>query len=223
MYGIQVRKNIKKDAWNWWDACNRISYGVNWKERVDKKIYSRISGKTEKEAYAFLLPYLEKLYKRIHLDKEIKLTQQIFDEKKEKIFSIMEKVTGKKIYRKNFYCYFTTFPRGPYNLKKGSVGLPVIWGRKTFINVFVHELLHFQTIYYFKTEIVEKVSDKDFENFKEALTVILNVEFKELLTQHDRGYKIHRKLREKLLHYWSKERNFSKLIDYGVKIYHKNF
>ena len=34
----------------------------------------------------------------------------------------------------------------------------------------------------------------------------------------DKGYEIHRELRNELLSYWTKLRDFDKLVDYGIKI-----
>jgi len=45
---IIVKQNIKKDAWNWWNACNKISYGENWKQRIDKKLQNNLVGKEKK-------------------------------------------------------------------------------------------------------------------------------------------------------------------------------
>ncbi|MEK7202725.1 MAG: transglutaminase domain-containing protein, partial [Patescibacteria group bacterium] len=85
------------------------------------------------------------------------------------------------------------------------------------IRAFVHELLHFQTYAYWQKEVLKKLSKEEFENLKEALTVVLNEEFMDL----DKGYLMHRDLRKELLKYWKKNKDFNKLIKYGIKIYPK--
>ena len=45
---IQVKLDIRKDAWNWWDACNKVSYGIDWKEKIDNTLSEKIHGKTER-------------------------------------------------------------------------------------------------------------------------------------------------------------------------------
>lgn len=218
MFKISVEIDIKKDASNWWHACNKIAYGVDWKSRINKRLQNKIVGKTKKQAFKFLIPYLKKLYKRINIEKEKEFAQHSFDQNKEKLFKRMQEVTGRKIYRHNLTCFLTTFPRAPYDEKAGYVWLPVDW-RARHINVFLHELLHFQTLFYYEKQMLERLGREEKEHLKEALTVILNVEFKNLLAEKDTGYRIHQYLRAELLKFWRKNRNFEKLISYGVKIY----
>jgi len=41
----------------------------------------------------------------------------------------------------------------------------------------------------------------------------------DLIIWPDKGYAIHENLREKLLKFWKANKNFDKLINYGIKIY----
>lgn len=43
----------------------------------------------------------------------------------------------------------------------------------------------------------------------------------DLILWPDKGYKIHKDLREELLKFWRANKNFDRLIDYGLKIYSK--
>ena len=218
---IIVKQNIRKDAWNWWNACNKISYGVNWAERIDEKKQKKLVGKTKKHSFNFLISYLKKLYIKEKIYRKKKEIKNIFDQYGEQIFLRMQKVTGKKIYRKNFTCFLTTFPRAPYDYQRGYVLLPIIWPKETYTRTFIHELLHFQTYAYWQKQCLKTLTEKEFENLKEALTIILNEEFMDLIIWPDKGYEIHKDLREKLLKFWRVNRNFKKLINYGVKIYPK--
>ena len=130
----------------------------------------------------------------------------------------MEGTTGKRICRKDFTILLTTFPRCPYNPQQG-----IIWSyteRNIAFSIvsFVHELNHFQVIYYFKKQMRKKLTEAQFEDLKEALTVINNDAFKGIFLVHEQGYPIHKALRAKLLYYWRKNRDFGKLIAYGMKI-----
>ena len=218
---IIVKQNIRKDAWNWWNACNKISYGTDWKHRIDMRLQNELVGKTQEQSHSFLIPYLKNLYKKDNASQKKKELQNIFNQQQEKIFSRMEKVTGKKIYRNNFTCFLTTFPRAPYDYQHGYVWIPIIWPRETYIRTFVHELLHFQTYAYWQKLCLKKLTKGEFENLKEALTIILNEEFMDLIIWSDKGYEIHKNLREKLLKFWRANKNFDKLISYGIKIYPK--
>ncbi len=100
MVHIKIKRDIRKDAWNWWEACNKISYGTDWKKRVPQKIWKKIYGKTFSEACVFLLPYLRQHYKK-H-DKELRMihkeTSSLFTQYGQTAFALMEDVTGHPLY-----------------------------------------------------------------------------------------------------------------------------
>lgn len=58
---IIIKQSIEKDAWNWWHACNKISYGEDWSQRINKKLQNQLVDKTKKQAFNFLIPYLKTL------------------------------------------------------------------------------------------------------------------------------------------------------------------
>lgn len=213
---INIVINIKKDVWNWWDACNKVSYGVDWKERIHKSLRDKIVGKSQKEAFNFLVPHLKDLYKKIKINKKLVEAKNIFQKKERTIFSRMEKVTDRKIYRTDFNIYLTTFPRAPYDFKKGYIWLPIIWSKETYIRTFVHELLHFQTYAYWQRMGLRKLKKEEFEDVKEALTVILNEEFIDIMEWKDGGYEKHKSLRREILKQWRRDKNFDRLVKFGV-------
>jgi len=210
-----------KDAWNWWEACNHISYGTDWKKRVPQKIWEEIHGKTFREACDFLLPYLRRYYKE-H-DKELRLiskeVQSLFTQYGQEACILMEDVTKHPLYRKSFTCFLTTFPRCPYSFQKGYVWLCASWPAKCYLGTFLHELLHFQFFaYYQNRKTVKKLSLEQKEILKESLTVILNNEFLPYLCQKDKGYIPHQALRKQLSKFWSQNKNLDALIDFGVRL-----
>ena len=216
---ISVKKDIKKDAWNWWHACNKVSYNVDWKQRIDKKISGRVTGQSKKEAFEFLVPYLEDLYQKIDIYKILKEVEDTFQKKEGVVFKRMEQVCGKRIYRGEFTCFLTTFPRAPYDYEKGYIWIPIVWPRETYVRTFIHELLHFQTYAYWEKRCLEQLTKVEFENLKEALTVVLNEEFMDIMTWGDKGYAKHEKLRKELLKHWKKTRDFGELVRYAVDMY----
>ena len=218
MSKIVVKININRDAWNWWDACNKVSFGVDWSERIPSAIRNKIKGKTREEAFAFLIPYLKKLYIKEKIKTKQNDTKKIFLKSEPSIFNRMRKMTGRKIYKNVFTCYVATFPRAPYDFKKGFAWIPVIWPPETYVRTFVHELLHFQTYAYWKKSCLKHITEKQFEYLKEALTLILNEAFIDLIVWQDKGYKQHQRLRKKLFVFWNRTKNFENLIEYGIKL-----
>ena len=215
---IAVKVDIFKDAWNWWHACNKISFGVDWSERIPSAIRSKIKGKRRGEAFAFLVPYLKKLYIKENIKNKHNNLKKVFLKSGPAVFNRMRKLTGRKIYKNFFTCYVTTFPRAPYDFDKGFVWIPVIWPQETYVRTFVHELLHFQTYAYWEKFCLKHITKEQFEELKEALTVILNESFIDLIAWPDKGYERHQRLRKKLFAFWKTNKNFDELVKFGIKL-----
>ncbi len=219
-YSYKIHKNIYKDAWNWWDACNSISHGVDWSKSADLEVSKNIKGKSEKEAFRFLIPYLKRKYnkEKINLERSRKFINVQFAQKFEKACQKMAEVMGKPIYRYDFHFFLTTFKCAPYNKEKGYVWLCVYWTNP--VATFLHELCHFQFIHYWRENPkspVSKLTDQQFEFLKESLTIILDKQFFPFIKKLDKGYRIHQEFRKKLLKFWQKEKDFNKLVNFGLK------
>lgn len=219
-YSYQIKLDINKDAWNWWDGCNFSYASFDWTKSIDRKILQNIQHKEEKIAYNFLIPYLKKYY----IDRKTdiaKTTQHInnqFGNNLDKGCDLLAKTMGKPLYCKNFIIYLTTFDRAPYDKDEGSIMFPITWTDP--MAVFLHELCHFQFIHYWRENpksMVSKISDDQFEYLKESLTMILDEDFLPIIKKPDKGYPVHQKLRQKLKKYYKKEKNFQKLVDYALK------
>lgn len=215
----RIVRDLEKDAWNWYDACNKTGHGVDWKQRIDDSIAANIVGKTRGKAFDFLLPYLDEKWKS---DGSCGLGEQFIRERFEANFELacrkLETITGKSLYRNDFTIYLTTFPRGPYDYENGAFWLCVYWINP--IANFMHEMLHFQFIHYWReneSSKISQLSNEDFEVLKESLTVVLDNELIPLIEKADRGYEIHQELRNKLHDFWISNKDFAALIDYGVE------
>ncbi len=107
--------------------------------------------------------------------------------------------------------YLTVNSRCPYNIENNYfyVSLQSLSIRKTAM----HELWHFYTWYGLGADQEEKLGKQKYNDLKEALTVLLNVECKDLLPEGviDGGYPQHKEIREKILENWVKDRNIATL------------
>lgn len=217
MSNLFVKFHIIKDAWNWWDACNKVSHGVDWKMFVDPVLRKKIVGKKQKEAYSFLIPYLKEMHRRNSLKEKARKLEEDFDQVKDELFQRMARLTKQKIYRNDFTCFLTTFPRFPYNYKKGYVWLSYKRDLDFQISIFIHELLHFQFFEYYGEKVWDILGPEKYQYLKEAMTVILNEEFNDLTLIKDEGYKIHQPLRKKLLKIWLETKNFDIFLDQAIE------
>ncbi len=116
----------------------------------------------------------------------------------------------------NVIAYLTINNRSPYSIQEDwfFVGASGFSPRKTVM----HELWHFYTWYKYGVIWEQKIGKQKYNDIKEALTVLLNEECKDLLPEGviDSGYPQHQELREKIVDIWKKEKNMDKLWDFVV-------
>ena len=112
-----------------------------------------------------------------------------------------EKIFGLNI-PDNIAAYLTIAGRFPYSIKDKYFYVSV---KKNNANpTIMHELWHFYTWHKFGN-YAEKIGSKIFNDTKEALTILLNIEYKDLLGGSiDTGYSQHEALRNLISNTWSK-------------------
>lgn len=76
-----------------------------------------------------------------------------------------------------------------------------------------HELLYIHFHDYYLESIKKRIGSDKTHDLREALTVLLNLEFRDLLIGFDEGYEQHRELREFIILEWQNERDFDKLLE----------
>lgn len=106
--------------------------------------------------------------------------------------------------------YLSINSRSPYSLQENYffVAVPTSSVNKTAM----HELWHFYTWQKFGQEWEDKLGKQKYNDIKEALTVLLNVECKDLMPEvEDKGYPQHQELRAKILEIWSLKKNIDGL------------
>ncbi|MBP9711498.1 MAG: hypothetical protein KBD55_00480 [Candidatus Pacebacteria bacterium] len=112
--------------------------------------------------------------------------------------------------------YLTINSRCPYSIqdKFFYVSLQSSQATKTIM----HELWHFYTWYGLGIYQEEKLGKQKYNDIKEALTVLLNVECKDLFPEGviDIGYPQHQETRQLILNYWEKNKDIKRLWEYLV-------
>ncbi len=220
MSPIVIKVDFQKDVWNWLSAVlKKQSYGINWLKFIPLTLRKKISNKNEKEMANLINSFLKKKYRTEgkKLTKYANNLQKSLNNVADNIFTTMEIITEKPIYRKHFTGFVTTFPRGPYNAKKGYIWFIYNKSNDWQIMAFIHELLHMQFKYYYKEVLLKKINDEQFSFLKESMTVIINKEFTQITSEKDKGYKLHQKFRKYLLDLWKYKKNFSQFVNEAVK------
>lgn len=219
-----------KDAWSWvYIAKDRDeSWGTNWEienQHIPAVLLKKILETNETEAIKLVENHFSESkyqnFKEQIIQAEINSLEEIWRLKEEEFFKLLEQITEKPIYQDEFPAYFTTGFMCPYRDDEIPNWFMVsIWkGIPFWITTICHEILHLQFIHYWQTEITEKIGEAKFEILKESLTFLLDEdEFDQIILSADGGYPNHQQIRNQLSEFWSKEKDFQKLVDFGVKI-----
>lgn len=109
--------------------------------------------------------------------------------------------------------YLTINSRCPYSILENYFFVSAGFSTSSAVSTIMHELWHFYTWYGLGPEQEELLGKKKYNDLKEALTVLLNIECADLLPEGERdtGYPQHQLLREKILGIWNKEKDVRKL------------
>ena len=190
-----------------------LKYGPSSKNsNVNTKLYTQLlndygENPTLSETLKFIQSYIRE--NNIDIDEyvlkytnEWQMISQQYKERAEKIFniSIPPELT----------VFLSVNSRCPYNISENYffVNVPSVSTNKTIM----HELWHFYTWYKFGITEESKLGKQKYNDLKEALTVLLNVECLDLLDSgEDTGYPQHKELRQKILSIWDEERDIEKL------------
>lgn len=116
--------------------------------------------------------------------------------------------------------YLTTNNRCTYN-RKDKYFFVYVKSKNTNLTI-MHELFHFYTweaLSSNKTKL--KISPHQYNEMKESLTELLNIEFHDMLDgSRDKGYPQHQKMRMFIKKNWQKIQNLPKLIETLLKTFY---
>lgn len=109
-------------------------------------------------------------------------------------------------------CYLTHNERCTYNIEQNYFFVKINSGFSN--NTIMHELFHFYTWHAFGSRLVEEgLSKLAYNDIKESLTELLNLEFSDLLNgRPDNGYPQHEKMRTEVRKLWKKNKNVEKIV-----------
>lgn len=212
----------EKDLWNIWDTCNNPSSWYDHKKNVSKTILEICEGKSFKECKNELIDYRKKMYDSEMPQLFAKNIQKAWNKINDEYFKRLEKITKRKFKFKKVTAYITTVSRCPYNFNEPSFMISIFKDMLGCLTTCGHELLHIQFHHTYWDEVEKQIGKEKTADLKEALTSLLNSEFKELWFVEDRGYEAHIQLREYISTQWKKDKDFDKLIAKCIQWINKN-
>ena len=195
----------EKDIWN------LLNYGKGSHNRaVPTVVYEKLvnfSGgePTESSARDFIPQYLKE--NDVVLAEYIAAYQKDWNSVANEYLEPAEKIWGFAL-PQDVTAYLSINNRCPYDIFGGTFYMTVPALHRLRQTV-MHELWHFYTWYKFGFEWEEKLGKAKYNDLKEALTVILNIEFRNLMPEGatDKGYPQHAELREKITEIWNETRD----------------
>lgn len=139
-----------------------------------------------------------------------KIAEPIFIERVEKLFGISYPAPIITV-------YLTHNERCTYNIEQNYFFVRI--GSEFSNNTIMHELLHFYTWHAFGKKLLDDgLSKSAYNDIKESLTELLNLEFSDLMNgKRDEGYPQHQEMRAEIRKLWLAHKDISELIDKLLK------
>lgn len=142
-----------------------------------------------------------------------------------KIFLIFSRILDMKCHESEVRFYVNSSTVSLHNGSKKFVSISCRHGFDVYPTVIIHEIFHilfYQYINFNKNAIKEKISEYECNEIKEILTVLINLEFQNLIYKHDKGYPVHATMRNEVEKFWKKKKSFGALLGFVLKEFRRN-
>ena len=147
------------------------------------------------------------------------------------IIKRFNKLTGLSYKISDFGFYINDTPVSLHNSKDLYISISLNHSFARYPTIIIHEISHIYFQKYINSQkfmklnniskISDLISEKERNELKEIITVIINTEFSDVIDRLDEGYPNHKNIREKVLKLWRKDKNFDKWMTKVIKIYKK--
>ncbi|MFH1171047.1 MAG: hypothetical protein V1778_00725 [bacterium] len=223
--------NLKEDAENWVRVgkTKKPKYGrshADFVSEIPKEKLHVIQKLSRARAVSYMFRDLERRKKNFLTDFQAMKTllDEYFAKRGTALLIEVARLTGKPLYAKRFFATFTLLGTCPYNPERRWFMIPAKKNMPIQLKTVCHEILHMQFIHYYHRYCRESgLSEKQFQDLKEALTVLLNLpKFRKYHIALDVGYSDHTLLRKKLLLLWRQHKDFHRFLDAAI-LEAKNF
>ncbi|MEK6875443.1 MAG: hypothetical protein AABX30_02060 [Nanoarchaeota archaeon] len=219
---VNFKFNKEEDLRNIWETCNNTSSWYDYKKTIHSSFLEICQGKNFEECRDLLEKRRIKMYDSGIIEIFTESIQKAWNIINNEFFARLEKLMKNKIYTKEFTAYITTVLRCPYNLEESWFMVSFFRDISNALKTAGHELMHLQFHNTYWPKIEMKIGEEKTADLKEALTILLNLEFKDLWFVEDQGYEKHTELRNFIKEQWEKEKDFDILMERCVEFLQKN-
>jgi len=224
---VQFKFDKERDLKNIWETANsKNDYGYVFKKGVTQNILDICEGEEYERCRNELLKTMSSLYSNLLVDEIVNAMNKSWAIVEKEYFKRLEKITKKKFPFKGVNAYLTTASRCPYNSdsKDPSFYFNFFGSIISEPHTAGHELMH---IHLHNSEwwlnVEKELGNKKTHDLKEAMTELLNLEFRDLWIIDDLGYPNHQELRKFINKEWKKKKDFNLLTDKCIKWIKKNW
>ncbi len=210
---VEFKFDKDRDIWNYWDSANKKSQFLDFSKFIPADLLRLIKGKSQKESYKIIEEILFNIHNSYLIKVYLNSVSEAWKSIEKEYFKRLSKLTKQSICSKKFIAYITTTARCPYNKDEKWFMINFFSSIPHTLRTIAHEIMHFQFYKYYFDDVEKEIEKEKTEDLKEALTVLLNLEFKDLWFIEDKGYKKHEKLRKFIEKEWKKEPDFEVLLD----------
>jgi hypothetical protein len=205
--------NKEKDLFNIWETASAKSYGYDFSSRMPKELVSFCRENSYKKSKSFIKKFFSVIYSSGFIEIHTKSLNNSWKKIEKEYFKRLKNITGKPFMIKKINAYITIAPRCPYDVSDKSFFVNFFANIPMNLQTAGHEIMHLHFHENYFKDIEKQIGNEKTHDLKEALTVLLNIEFKDLWYIPDNGYDSHKKLREFIVQEWKKGKNFDKLLN----------
>src|SRR3989338_1751967 len=214
MIKVLFKFDKEKDLWNHWHKSNWKSSWTNYK--IHPEIKKICEGKKFEECKKDLSNHLSRLQNSKIILVNIESLEKYWRIIEKEFFKRMDNLMKKKL-EKEIFAYLTTAGICPYDPDEPSFMFSLFYSLPKSLQTCGHEIMHLYFHKFYWNKIETEIGKEKTGDLKEALTILLNLEFKDLWFVEDLGYESHKELRNFIMEKWKEEKDFEKLLDKCVE------
>lgn len=205
---VHFQYNKEKDVWSLLSKGKSSNNSQTPTKQYEQLVATFGENPTEEVTSAFIENYISD--NNFDIQEFIKKYQKDWDVIANKYQKQAEAIFGISL-PSDVIGYLSVNSRCPYSIENNyffiSFSSPLPRG------IVMHELWHFYTWYKFGITEEQKLGKQKYNDLKEALTVLLNLECGELFPESlsDKGYPQHQELRREIMKFWKGEKDIVKL------------
>ncbi|MEI7718768.1 MAG: hypothetical protein WCI72_02785 [archaeon] len=211
---------MTKDAWNIWDKANGKMQRFG-QTTIPPSLIAICKGKTFEESKQEILKFNQRVYTSGIIESFIISLEDYWSKIEGEFFRRLAKMTGNS-FEDKITGQITTIGTCPYNPEKSTFMVSLFSHLPSAICTCAHEIMHLHFHKFDFARIEKQIGTEKTHDLREALTVLLNLEFRDLLIGGDKGYEQHLPLRKFIVTEWEKENDYPKLLDKCVEYFKNN-